>query len=98
VIERAHALITVESGLWYLAAALDTPLVIVPWWLPRSVDWVAPMGVPYRLINRQEATVNRVLAQVRAVIEAHTPAQTVKDTAGVTVAGAPDQEIERAQV
>jgi hypothetical protein len=92
VIERAHALITVESGLWYLAAALDTPLVIVPWWLPRSVDWVAPMGIPYRLISRQEATVDRVLVQAQTVIEAYAPAQLVKDTAGAS-----DQEMARAQ-
>jgi hypothetical protein len=65
VIERAAALITVESGLWYVAAALGTPLVIVPWWLPRSVDWPAPMGVPYRLIYRDEASVHNVLSHLR---------------------------------
>ncbi len=68
VIERAEALITVESGLWYVAAALGTPLVIVPWWLPRSVDWVAPMGVPYRLVYRDRAPVSRVLSQLDELI------------------------------
>lgn len=98
VIERAHALVTVESGLWYLAAALDTPLVVVPWWLPRSVDWVAPMGIPYRLVRRQEATVDQVVAGVKQVIAAHTSVQGLKDTAGEMAAPMPNQEIARAQV
>jgi hypothetical protein len=69
IIEGAAALVTVESGLWYIAAAVGTPLVIVPWWLPRSVDWAAPMGVPYRLIRRDRASIGQVLAQVCALIE-----------------------------
>jgi hypothetical protein len=31
VVEGATALITVESGLWYLACALDVPFVVVPY-------------------------------------------------------------------
>jgi hypothetical protein len=69
VIERAEALVTVESGMWYVAAALRTPVVIVPWWLPRSVDWVAPTGVPYRLVPRNEASVDVVLSQLNQLIE-----------------------------
>ena len=65
VIERAAMLVTVESGLWFVAAALGTPLVITPWWLPRSVDWVAPMNVPYRLVHRGHDSVAEVLDQVR---------------------------------
>jgi hypothetical protein len=61
-IEGATALVTVESGLWFIAAALKTPLLIAPWWLPRSVDWVAPMGVPYRLVYRGQDSVDEVLA------------------------------------
>jgi hypothetical protein len=68
VIERAEALITVESGLWYAAAGLGTPLMIVPWWLPRSVDWVAPMGIPYRLVSRDQASVSYVLSQIDELI------------------------------
>lgn len=71
VVERAAALVTVESGLWYVAAALGTPLVIVPWWLPRSVDWVAPMSVPYRLIPRAQASAEQVLAHCRALVAAN---------------------------
>jgi hypothetical protein len=89
VVERAHALITVESGLWYLAAALDTPLVIVPWWLPRSLDWVAPMGIPYRLVPRQRASVDQVVAGTTQVIAAHTPVQQIKDTGAETATRAP---------
>jgi ADP-heptose:LPS heptosyltransferase len=62
VIERAAMLLTVESGLWFIAAALATPFVIIRWWLPRSVDWPAPMGVPYRLIYPSEDSVSEVLA------------------------------------
>jgi ADP-heptose:LPS heptosyltransferase len=69
VIERAEALITVESGMWYVAAALHTPLLIVPWWLPRSVDWVAPMGVPYSLLPRSEASVEVVLSRLDLLLE-----------------------------
>jgi len=65
VIERAAALITVESGLWFIAAALRTPFIIVPWWLPRSINWAAPMQVPHRLIYRDGDSVDEVLAQFR---------------------------------
>jgi ADP-heptose:LPS heptosyltransferase len=69
VIERAAALITGESGLWFIAAARRTPFVIVPWWLPRGVDWAAPMRTPHRLIFRQDAAVNTVFAGFREVVD-----------------------------
>jgi hypothetical protein len=65
VIERAAALVTVESGLWFVAAALETPVIITPWWLPRSVDWAAPMNIPHRLVYRGEDSVDEVLAHIR---------------------------------
>lgn len=65
VIDRAEALVSVESGLWFVAAALATPFLIVPWWLPRSVDWPARMGVPYRLAHRGDASVEAVFTHVR---------------------------------
>ncbi len=68
VIAGAAALVTVESGLWFVAAAVRTPLLIVPWWLPRSLDWVAPMHTPYRLVYRDQATVRHVLAELRFLI------------------------------
>jgi ADP-heptose:LPS heptosyltransferase len=68
VIEQAAALVTVESGLWFIAAACQTPFVINPWWLPRSVDWAAPMNVPYRLIYRSDSSPERVYASVRELI------------------------------
>jgi ADP-heptose:LPS heptosyltransferase len=68
LIEHAAALVTVESGLWYVAAAFGTPLVIVPWWLPQGLDWIAPMGVPYRCVRRDQASVPHVLAQVRDLL------------------------------
>jgi hypothetical protein len=68
VIERASALVSGESGLWFIAAALGTPFAIVPWWLPRSVDWAAPAQVPYRLVYRDAASVNDVLEQVRELV------------------------------
>ena len=64
VIEQAAALVTVESGLWLLAAALDTPYIITPWWLPRSINWAEPMNVPHRLIYRDQASVGEVLSQL----------------------------------
>jgi hypothetical protein len=67
VVGGAQALISVESGLWFVAAALGTPFIIVPWWLPRRVDWAAPMGVPYRLIRREAASVDTVLSAFRAL-------------------------------
>lgn len=68
VIEQATALISGESGLWFIAAASSTPFLIVPWWLPRSVDWAAPMEVPHRLIDRHAASVHDVAAQFRALV------------------------------
>lgn len=68
VIEGAAALVSVESGLWYIAAALGRPFIIVPWWLPRSIDWAAPMGVPHRLIYRDQASIRYVLSQVRDLL------------------------------
>jgi ADP-heptose:LPS heptosyltransferase len=70
VIERAAVLVSGESGLWFIAAALRTPFAIVPWWLPRSIDWAAPAQVPYRLVYRDEASVNYVLEQVRELVAA----------------------------
>lgn len=75
VIQGAAALVTVESGLWFLAAASSTPFVIVPWWLPRSVDWPGPMQVPHRRIYRDHASPRDVLASLRELImEAGDPA------------------------
>lgn len=68
VVERASALVSVESGLWFIAAARRTPFLIVPWWLPRSVNWAAPMRVPHRLIYRQEASVDSVFARFRELV------------------------------
>jgi hypothetical protein len=75
VIAGAAALVTVESGLWFVAAAVRTPLLIVPWWLPRSLDWVAPMGTPYRLVYRDQATVRHVLAELRSLLAGGSMAQ-----------------------
>jgi hypothetical protein len=61
IIDRAEALVTGESGLWFVAAARATPFVIVPWWLPPSINWAEPMHVPHRLVPREEATVGHVL-------------------------------------
>jgi hypothetical protein len=68
VIEAATALITVESGLWFLAAALGTPFVIVPWWLPRAVNWPASMDVPHRLVYRERASVSEVWSQFSELV------------------------------
>lgn len=68
IIESASVLITGESGLWFVAAAVSTPFIIVPWWLPRSVDWPGPMGVPHRRIFRDDASVRAVLAQFREMV------------------------------
>jgi hypothetical protein len=62
VIESASALVTVESGLWFLAAALRTPYIIVPWWLPGSINWPGVMTVPHRLIYRDNASTEGVLS------------------------------------
>lgn len=61
VIDRAEALVTGESGLWFVAAARATPFVVVPWWLPPGINWAAPMQVPHRTIQREEATVENVM-------------------------------------
>lgn len=68
VIEAAAALVTGESGLWFVAAAMRTPFVIVPWWLPRSIDWPKPMGIPYRLVRRNEAIPARVFGIVQELL------------------------------
>lgn len=68
VIAGAAALVSVESGLWYLAAATGTPFVIVPWWLPRSVDWAAAMQTPHRLLRRRDAAVGMVVANLDTLI------------------------------
>jgi ADP-heptose:LPS heptosyltransferase len=65
VIERAAALVTVESGLWFIAAGLATPFVITPWWLPRTVDWAAPMQTPHRLIDRDDDAADAVVSYLR---------------------------------
>lgn len=69
VIEAATMLISGESGLWFVAAAFRTPFIIVPWWLPRSIDWAAPMLTPYRLIYRDAASVDQVFATFRELVE-----------------------------
>lgn len=61
VIERAAGLVTVESGLWFIAAALATPYVIVPWWLPCPIDWPGAIDTPHRIVRRAEAEVERVM-------------------------------------
>ncbi|HZT95581.1 MAG TPA: hypothetical protein VFB34_01965 [Chloroflexota bacterium] len=68
VIESASALITGESGLWFVAAATRTPFVIVPWWLPASVDWAGPMEVPYRLVRRDEASPETVYRRLQEIL------------------------------
>lgn len=68
IIDRAAALISAESGLWFIAAARGTPFVIVPWWLPRSVSWPAPMRVPHRLVYRDAASLPTVLSSVRDLV------------------------------
>ncbi|HEX5504836.1 MAG TPA: hypothetical protein VFW96_19620 [Thermomicrobiales bacterium] len=68
VIAGAAGLVGGESGLWFIAAARATPFVIVPWWLPRGVDWAAPMGVPHRLVARRDATVDAVFAACRELM------------------------------
>ncbi len=68
IIDGATGLVTGESGLWFVAAAFATPFVVVPWWLPRSVDWPAPMGTPYRLVSRADASVDNVLNQLTGLL------------------------------
>lgn len=65
VIDRARALVSGESGLWFVAAARTTPFAIVPWWLPPSIDWPARMGVPYRLVSQENASVDTVFGLVQ---------------------------------
>lgn len=69
VLEGATGLITGESGLWFVAAALGTPFVVVPWWLPRSVDWASHMGTPYCLVSRADASVEHVLYQLCRLLQ-----------------------------
>ncbi len=68
IIDGAAALITVESGLWFVAAALGTPFVIVRWWLPRAIDWPGPLGVPHARIFPGHDTVDDVQAQLRGLL------------------------------
>jgi hypothetical protein len=68
VISQAEALVTVESGLWFVAAAVNTPVVIVPWWLPGKVNWVAPTNALHRLLRRAEATPARVMEAVGQLV------------------------------
>ncbi|MCC6177633.1 MAG: hypothetical protein IT305_20215 [Chloroflexi bacterium] len=67
IVESAEALVSAESGLWFVAAACGTPFAIVPWWLPRTVDWAAPMGVPHLLVRRPDASAGRVFAGIRVL-------------------------------
>jgi hypothetical protein len=62
IIEGAAALVTVESGLWFVAAATRTPFLIVRWWLPRSVDWAAPMQTAHRLMYGETNSVENALS------------------------------------
>lgn len=68
IIEGAEALVSVESGLWFIAAALAIPFIIVPWWLSRWADWPASMGVPYRLVDRSDAHVPYVLSCLEEIL------------------------------
>jgi hypothetical protein len=63
IVEGASALITVESGLWFVAAALNVPFIIVPWWLPRSIDWPGSSGVAHARIYRGHDSVGDVAAE-----------------------------------
>ncbi|MGH2448203.1 MAG: glycosyltransferase family 9 protein, partial [Chloroflexota bacterium] len=72
LIERAAGLITVESGLWFIAAAYRTPFVIAPWWLPRTIDWVGPMHVPHRLIGRADLTPETVARNLSEIMTTET--------------------------
>jgi hypothetical protein len=76
----------VESGLWYIAAVLGTPVIIVPWWLPRSINWMVPMGVPHRLIYRDQASVRHVLSQLRELVE-RAPARASQTRRSATLQG-----------
>jgi len=67
VVERAAALITVESGLWYLACALGVPFVVVPYWPPRHADWIPAAAPPHRLLRRSTATPAAVVAAVQQI-------------------------------
>lgn len=71
VVDGAEGLVTGESGMWFVAAALQTPFVIVPWWLPRSVDWAAPMNVPHRLIRSRRATADEVFDGLMRLLRRH---------------------------
>jgi hypothetical protein len=68
LIDGATALVTGESGLWFVAAAVSTPFVIVPWWLPASIDWPAVMGVRYRRVSKKRASPARVHAVVQELL------------------------------
>jgi len=68
IIDQAAALISAECGLWFIAAARCTPFVILPWWLPRSVDWAGPTQAPHHLVYRESASVQAVLANFRDLV------------------------------
>lgn len=72
LVARAAALVTGESGMWFIAAAFGTPFAIVPWWLPPSIDWPEPMNVPYRLVRREQANPARVISMVQELINHET--------------------------
>ncbi len=69
IVENAAAVVGGESGLWFVAAALEVPFVIVPWWLPQAVDWAAPMRVPHRLVRRRDATVAMVVSMLQQLVK-----------------------------
>ena len=68
-IESAAALVTVESGLWFIAAALHVPFLIVRWWLPRAVDWPRAMGAPNVRIFRDCDSVSHVLGRLNGLMD-----------------------------
>lgn len=73
IIEGAAGIVTGESGLWFLAAATETPFIIVPWWLPRGIDWAAPMGIPHCLVRRSDANVETVARSLDEMLCAGEP-------------------------
>jgi hypothetical protein len=69
VVEGASAVVTVESGLWFVAAALDVPFVIVPWWLPRRIDWPGPMKVRHARILRDRDSAPDVIVRLNRMMD-----------------------------
>jgi len=68
VVDQASALVTVESGLWFVASALGVPFIIVRWWLPRSVDWTGACGVPHARIFSDDDSVGTVISELHRVV------------------------------